>query len=399
MTGVPAVPPLRVLVISEMSPPHAIGGGETRYALLTRELVRLGHTVSWLSMRQKQSPDSETLQGVHHLHAGPRIPHPPLRPLWAKLRFMASICGHLLRHRYDVVDCQSYAPLPAAWLACKLRRMPMVATIHDTSAAGAAKDQWLSGFDRRLAGLVERRLYRIGYDQVLTGSEAVKTDFVQRFGLRAERVAAVPNGIDVQRIAATPAHARPADLVFAGRLIPHKHPADVLKLLAHLNAQRQRRGQPALRAKFVGGGPLADELQRLAVEYGVAEYCLFCGEVERHDEVIAHIRSARVLVLPSTREGFGLVLVEAMAAGTTVAAYDIPAVRDTLGPDLAGCLAPPGDIAALARVVASLLDDPAHRAQRLATGRERAAEHFGVQAFAGRVAGVYAQTVARYRSR
>jgi glycosyltransferase involved in cell wall biosynthesis len=391
--------PLHVLVISEMSTPHAVGGGETRYALLTRQLVQQGHTVTWLSMRQRQSPDDETHDGVRHRHAGPRITHPPVRPLWAKLRFMASICSHLLRHRYDVVDCQSYAPLPAAWIACKLRRMPMVATIHDTAAAGPSKDQWLSGFDRRLATLVERRLYRIGYDQVLTGSEAVKSDFVLRFGLRAERVAAVPNGIDVAAIAATPAHAEPVDLVFAGRLIPHKHPADVLRVLARLNAQRQQRGEPALRAKFVGGGPLKDALQAQAVEFGVAEHCTFCGELERHEAVIAHIRSARVLVLPSTREGFGLVLVEAMAGGTAVAAYDIPAVRDTLGPGLAGCLAAPGDIAALADIVAGLLDDPQRRARCLATGQQRVAAHFGVQAFAGKVAAVYAQTVARHRLR
>jgi glycosyltransferase involved in cell wall biosynthesis len=275
----------------------------------------------------------------------------------------------------------------------------MVATIHDTSAVGPADDQWLSGFDRRLAGLVERRLYRIGYDQVLTGSVAVQADFVQRFGLRAERVAAVPNGIDVQAIAATPAHALSADLVFAGRLIPHKHPVDLLKLLAALNAQRRQRGQMALRAKFVGGGPLAEELQVQALEYGVADQCVFYGEVAGHDEVIAHIRSARVLVLPSTREGFGLVLVEAMAVGTAVAAYDVPAVRDTLGPELSGCLAPAGDIEALAQVVQGLLDDPRRRSTCLAAGRQRVAKHFDVQPFACGVAAVYAQTVARLSNR
>ncbi|MFY9510762.1 MAG: glycosyltransferase family 4 protein, partial [Rubrivivax sp.] len=113
--------PLRVLIVSEMSVPYTTGGGETRYALLARQLVALGHQVTWLSMRQKHSPAQETLAGVQHLHAGPHIAQPPQRPLLAKLRFMATVVLHLLRHRYDVVDCQTYAPLPAAWLACRLR--------------------------------------------------------------------------------------------------------------------------------------------------------------------------------------------------------------------------------------------------------------------------------------
>jgi phosphatidylinositol alpha-mannosyltransferase len=104
---------------------------------------------------------------------------------------------------------------------------------------------------------------------------------------------------------------------------------------------------------------------------------------------VAHIRSAAVLVLPSTREGFGLVLTEAMAVGTAVLAYDIPAVRETLGPTLATALVPAGDVAALADAAERLLDDPAARARQVAAGGERVRSAFDARDFVDRVLAVY----------
>lgn len=389
---------MRILIASEMSVPYATGGGETRYALLARQLAADGHDVTWLSMRQRDSPDEERIDGVRRLHRGPRLVRPPLRPLHQKLHFMAVLFAHLLRHRYDIVDCQSYAPLPAAWLATRLRRMPMVASIHDTSAPQGAQDQWLSGFDRALAGFVEARLYRLGYEQVLTCAPSVREDFIGRFGLPANAVSAVAPGIDVAAVTATPPHPVPCDIVFVGRLIPHKHPEQFLELARRLDARRAARGQAPLRARVVGTGPLQDELVHLAAMPGMRQAPGFTGEVARHEDVIAHIRSARVLVLPSTREGFGLVLVEAMAGGVAVAAYDLPAVRETLGPELAAqALAPPGEVEALAGVVERLLDDGADRARHLAAGRARAASNFDLAPFARGVMQVYERVLAAFR--
>ena len=391
--------PLRVLIISEMSIPYATGGGETRYGLLTRQLAERGLDVTWLSMRQRHSPDRERREGVLHLHAGPRLTQPPVRTLWQKLRYMGTVLIHLLRHRYDLVDCQPYAPLPAAWLGCKLTRTPMIGSIHDTSApanaAGAADDQWLSSTDRRLAAFIEGRLYRLGYDQVLTGAGSVRHDLVHRFGVRAERVSVAANGVDVQALSASEPHPQACDIVFVGRLIPHKHPEDFLRAAALVSARRVAQSRPRLRLKLVGAGPLDAAARRCSLELGLQDDLLWWGEVEEHTDVVGHIRSAQILVLPSTREGFGLVLAEAMAASTAVLAYDIAAVRETVGPALAEGLVPPGDVQALAGAIEQLLDDPERRAMQVAVGLARVGEFFDVRDFAERVLAVYAQTLHR----
>lgn len=389
--------PLRVLIVSEMSVPYATGGGETRYALLARELAARGHTVTWLSMRQRSSPPAERIDGVLHLHVGPRLLQPPVRSLLQKLHHMAAVVWHLLRHRYDIVDCQPYAPLPAAWLACRLRGLPLVAAIHDTSAPPAARrgadDQWLSDTDRRLAALVEGTLYRLPYRRIVTGAHAVREDLVERFGVPVGRISVAANGVDVARLAATPPDARPCDLVFAGRLVPHKHPEHVLQAAAQVQARRLARGQPGLRIKLVGGGPLRDSLQEAIRTTGLADAVVWQGEEERHAAVVGHIRSARVLVLPSTREGFGLVLTEAMACGTAVLAYDIPPVRETLGPTLHDALVPSGNVEALAAAIERLLDDDQHHAAQVAAGRARVAAAFDLRDFAGRVLAAYEQAL------
>jgi len=393
--------PLRVLVISEMSVPYATGGGETRYALLTRQLAARGLDVTWLSMRQRHSPGCERLDGVLHLHAGPRITQPPVRSFVQKLHYMGTVLLHLLRHRYDLVDCQPYAPLPAAWLGCWLTRTPMIASIHDTSAPsggpGKADDQWLSGTDRWLAAFVEGRLYRLGYEQVLTGAESVRQDLVQRFGVPASRVSVATNGVDVQALVACPGHAQDCDIVFVGRLIPHKHPEDFLAAAAMVSTRRQSQGRPRLRLKLIGGGPLNDVARQRALELGLLDDLLCWGEVERHEDVVGHVQSAQVLVLPSTREGFGLVLAEAMACGTAALAYDIAAVRETVGPALTEALVPAGDVVALADAIERLLDEPERRDAQVAAGRARVSECFDVHDFANRVLAVYMRTLQRHR--
>jgi glycosyltransferase involved in cell wall biosynthesis len=412
---------MKILIVSELSVPYAIGGGEVRYGLLTRELARRGHDVTWLSMRQRQSPDEEIIEGVRHLHRGPRIESPPSRPLVAMLRYMFTAFWHVLTHRYDCVDCQPYAPLPAVWLACVLSRQRMVATIHDTSSRlaaatpgqgglPAADDQWLSARDRLIVGPVETLLYRLPYRRIVTDTHGVRQTLARSFGVSDSRMVTVHCGIDTLAIASAPAAVAQVDVLFAGRVIPHKHVDDFLDAVAIAGKARLARGLPSLRAAVVGDGPLLEEMRARAGGLGLgpalgpalgsalgpataadppAATVEFCGSLSDHAAVIGRMKSAGVLVLPSTREGFGLVLAEACACGTPCVAYDVPAVREVLADGEAGMLVAPRDVAALAAAIDRVLTDSAERGRFIAAGRRQVAACFSADSFAGNMISAY----------
>lgn len=187
-----------------------------------------------------------------------------------------------------------------------------------------------------------------------------------------KRVDVVPNGVDHDRFHPglrrhPPGGGEDFTVLFVGHLHPRKGPATLAEAIPRIRADRPTR--------FVFAGPdrgEADRIRQITADAGVADRTEILGMVPA-DDLPRLYGSADVMVFPTVwgTEGFGLVAAEAMACGTPVVASRVGAIPEVVLDGIAGLLVTPGDVAALADSVTTLLGDP----ERLASLGAAASEH------------------------
>lgn len=220
---------------------------------------------------------------------------------------------------------------------------------------------------RTVAKPVLRRVARAA-TRVITVSHATASEVAAEFPEVTGKLCVVPNGVGARFSRPAPQAPPPCDgpyLLWVGNLKPHKNPYAALDVLARLRAD----GRTSLRLVVVGVRFPGVNLRALARVRGVAEAVIELGEV---NDARLHTlyNGCAALLFPSRAEGFGLPVVEAMAAGAPVVAASTPAVVEAVGG--AAPVFAPDDVAGMASAVAALLDEPAHRAELVARGRARA---------------------------
>lgn len=197
--------------------------------------------------------------------------------------------------------------------------------------------------------------------RVLADADAITTHFDDHVAdirsgwlRRPLPVALIYRGLDLTPLTTvrreSPDRAR---IVIVSRLVPEKTVEDGLRAFALLH-----RGRPELRLDIVGDGACRDALQRRAAALGIESNVTFHGQLA-HDRTLSIIAGATAMILPSPSEFFPNAIKEAMALGVPCAAYDIPGVAAYDATGRALRLAPVGNVEALARVTAELIDDPA----------------------------------------
>jgi len=185
---------------------------------------------------------------------------------------------------------------------------------------------------------------------------------------RSDALEVVPNGVASEWLAPPPEPAPDArDILFVGRLDAQKGVDVLLRTLA----------RPELAdatARLVGAGPDEDAYRAQAAELGLAARVRFDG-FRDHAYVRACAASARLLVLPSRAESFGMVALESMAAGLPVVASAVGGIPEFARHEVNALLVPPDDPAALAVAVRRVLTDGSLRSRLVEAGRATASRH------------------------
>jgi glycosyltransferase involved in cell wall biosynthesis len=371
---------LRVLYLLKTSPLDEGGGGERRARAITERLAEQGHDVTFLSGTTAPGLDRHDEVGgcsVRHVRCAPDallrrdgvlsflLP----RYLFA-VAFLPAFVSLLRNGEFDIV-VEGVTPYPtvAAPLA-RLFGVPTVAVVHEVHDSDA-----YDTYDPLTATIllgVQRLLRLFDYAAVVTPTEHGRRALVE-FGLQANRVATVPNGIDAERYRRPEVSRDAGRVVTVGRLARRKGHEQVLRAFATLR-DRPPAGVPAetLTLDIVGAGPDRERLERLAADLDVTDSVRFHGFVDEERKVELLNRAA-VFAFGSRKEGFGIALLEAMAAGTPVVARECPVYHAFFEDGAHGRLVD-SDPASMAEALDELLADPERRRELGEGARERAHE-------------------------
>ena len=327
------------------------GGVQTHVRELAERLQHRGHTVEVLApLRHGRTHDYVRAVGrpVNIRYNASNVPIDP-RP-WSRW----AVRRELTRLRPDVVHVhEPLTPSTSMWATLEARA-PVVATFH----SGASRARLFDMAAPVLRHVARRLAVRVAV------SETAAAFAARRIGGRFE---IVPNGVDVARFDAVAA----ADLgpgtklLFLGRLDARKGFPVALAAFARLALDRSD-----LRLVVMGEGP--DRRSVRGLPEAVRERVILLGAIPNAD--IPPYLAACDLYLGTSigGESFGVVLVEAMAAGLPVVASAIPGYLEVVRDGLEAVLVPPGDPVALVSATARVLGDPALAARLRAAGIERA---------------------------
>lgn len=268
------------------------------------------------------------------------------------------LIGIIKKHQIDIVHAQGARAEFYARLASHI-----VGSVKYVSTITAPVQGWhdVSVFRRMIYGFFDRLTERY-VDRFIVVSDALRKMMIDAHGIPAEKVILIYNGIetslyypeeDIQnrlKFRSQMGFSSEEKIVGAiGRMVWVKGFEYLIRGIPAV-----LRSHPEARFLFVGDGPLREILQELSASLGVAHQVVFSGFKRNMRDILATID---LCVIPSLREGFPMVTLEAMAMAKPIVATSIDGITEQISDGVDGILVPPGDSAALSRAVTAILRD------------------------------------------
>jgi len=358
---------------------EATGGVQTHVRQLAAELRRRGHRTLVLAPGRAAPADPDvrivgpTVKVRFNRSVAQIAPDPRA---WPRIR------RALREFEPDVLHVHEPISPSTSMMATLAARGPVVATFH-------------AGSERKLAVALASPALRLVWSRldVMIGVSNAALELGARPFLSSPRVRVIPNGVDVDLFRSAAPAELPAGrrLLFVNRLDPRKGFAVAVEAFALLAAEH-----PDLWLVVAGDGPERGAVSRLPPD--LRDRVLMLGAVP-HGRLPAYHAAADAFVGPARGgESFGIVLVEAMAAGLPVVASDIEGWREVVRDGVDGLLVPPSDPAALAAAVRRVLEDPDLATRLSRAGRDRS-ERYRWEAVTGEIEGAYRDAIEAHARR
>lgn len=376
---------MKILVVTDLYPPHFVGGYELKCKLHADELIQRGHQVSVLTSTWKTNKEDVPEDNVSRLLLTTRNGRstqvqnklPGVFTFYKRFNQLTRLVTS--RKNYKIARqliSISKPDLVYAWqlddvsigpiLAAQDQGIPIVFRLDDYWLANLKREICLDAnpLKRRYRAMINglQDFNTIDFGHMLVVSRFVKKSYVEA-GFLSQDIMVMPEGVLSEIILddkdlPTPAARDPFRLVYVGRLVHQKGTHVALEALAHLVREK---GMSNIHLDIIGLGPneYLNQLKSMAQELEIASHVEFVGFVE-HKQVLARFLKYNAVLIPSLwEEPLSGTIAEAMARGLPVIATDRGGNPEIIFDSENGLLVPPGDSVKLAYAIKKLIDNPA----------------------------------------
>jgi len=363
---------MRVMMLSWEYPPRIVGGISPHVYDLSQQLVKQGIEVHVVTKHTPQAPDEEIEPSgvhVHRVHLA-ETPNDFLHEIQllndaTEIRVRELLEDWRPGGQPTVFHAHDWLSLDAARTLKYEYSLPMVATVHATEEG---RNQ---GIHNEMQRYIHEQEYWLTYEawRVIVCTDYMKGEVARSFNIPTDKIDVIYNGVvaskfefewsEAERAAWRIKYAQPDEpiVMYVGRFVREKGIQLLLNSASAILAK-----QPNARFVIVGGGNRA-QFERFVRWYGLQDRVVFTGFMANRN-LHQMFRIADVAVFPSLYEPFGIVALEAMAAGAPVVASDAGGLKEVVLHDVTGTSHFAGDTGSLAWAILRVLDDP-QRAQRL----------------------------------
>jgi len=309
---------MKIAFIYDAVYPWVKGGAEKRVYKIAKILADRGHEVHWYCVGwwAGNGEKNISIDGINfHGVCGPlNLYLDGKRAIKPAIYFAIKLLPHLLKEKYDIIDCQEfpYFPCFSAKINSLFKGSTMLITWYEVW-----DKYWFEYLGKKgLFGFTIERLTLKLPKKLLPISGKIKEDLIH-LKVNENKLKVIPNGVDYYKMQKINPSNKKYDIIYVGRLISHKNVDVLLKSIALVKEKKMD-----VKCGIIGDGPEINRLKSLNKELGLESNIKFFGFIEKDEDVYSLMKSSKIFVLPSTREGFPNTILEANACGLPAIVID-----------------------------------------------------------------------------
>lgn len=284
------------------------GGVESRCFHIVKELAKnKDNSITVLCSYQPGQQRISYVFGVKIIRCGPTMPYSSNGNIIKRFLFSYTLYSNGKKlTNINAVEGASFITYPPAYFIGRKVKAKKIATWHETWVGEWIKNKgWLTGI---FGEVWERLSLKLKWDKIIAVSEFTKNKLIET-GIPKDKIKVIPNGLNLDYLSEIKAKKEKIPTVcYFGRLNWQKNLGVLIKAIAEVKKE-----MPNIQCKIIGSGPALEELKKIALQLKLEKEVHFFSQVKNYGQLLTEAKMSHIFVHPSTLEGFGITVIEAMA--------------------------------------------------------------------------------------